>query len=87
MGAVLHTGDFRAEPWFLESLKRNPFLEKYLAAAEPPPEDNTHLVAKQLEAIFLDTACMLSTKVIPTKVSSRRRPCPFHCAHAPEGNM
>ncbi|KAF8886293.1 beta-lactamase-like protein [Infundibulicybe gibba] len=28
-GAILHTGDFRAEPWFLESLTQNPFLQTY----------------------------------------------------------
>lgn len=29
-GAVLHTGDMRAEPWWCEALTRNPFLSPYL---------------------------------------------------------
>ncbi|KAH7921615.1 hypothetical protein BV22DRAFT_1132123 [Leucogyrophana mollusca] len=34
LGTVLHTGDLRAEPWFLASLARNPLLQPYLA--DPP---------------------------------------------------
>ncbi|EED83235.1 predicted protein [Postia placenta Mad-698-R] len=68
-GAVLHTGDFRAEPWFLQSLMKNPFLQKYLA---PPPSCSgarrTHEdVLHTLEAIHLDTACLFSTLHVPTK--------------------
>jgi len=63
-GAVLHTGDFRAEPWFLESLTRNPFLQRYLYSKKPG------LINKPLEAIYLDTACVLSPNAIPTKVEA-----------------
>ena len=77
-GTVLHTGDLRAEPWFLSSMQRNHFLQPYLA---PSSEDLRILVArregthpeatglvKTLEAIYLDTACLLSPIVVPTKV-------------------
>ena len=30
-GAILHTGDFRAEPWFLDGLTRHPSLQPYQA--------------------------------------------------------
>lgn len=71
-GAVLHTGDFRAEPWFLQSLIKNPFLQKYLAPppscseARRTPEDVLHT----LKAIYLDTACLFSTLHVPTKVAA-----------------
>ncbi|KAH9980740.1 hypothetical protein BJV74DRAFT_85576 [Russula compacta] len=75
-GAVLHTGDFRAEPWFLDDIRRNPFLQPYLAppevregAALGPRKDNctgTPLF-KTLDSIYLDTECLLSTIEVPTK--------------------
>jgi hypothetical protein len=71
LGAVLHTGDFRAESWFLESLKRNPFLESYLTVPNSLSRHDNCAVRKQLETIYLDTACMLSAKIIPSKVSLR----------------
>ncbi|KJA22760.1 hypothetical protein HYPSUDRAFT_87152 [Hypholoma sublateritium FD-334 SS-4] len=67
-GAVLHTGDFRGEPWFLDSLTRNPFLRKYIS-----PEGAvsfTDGVSRTLEAIYLDTASVLSTSRPPTKKSA-----------------
>ena len=66
-GAILHTGDFRAETWFLESMTRNPFLQPYLA-----PRDGYSgygKFAKTLEAIYLDTASVFSTISVPTKVA------------------
>jgi len=77
-GAVLHTGDFRAEPWFLESLTHNPFLQPYLASPDPPHE-TAHPsplfppylkspVVKTLTAIYLDTASIFTETVVPTKV-------------------
>ncbi|KAL6308244.1 hypothetical protein BKA93DRAFT_868915 [Sparassis latifolia] len=77
-GAVLHTGDFRAEPWFLESLSKNPYIQQYIAASPSSlplrPYENGKLneyghlgVVKTLEAIYLDTACLLGTLNIPTK--------------------
>ena len=48
-GAILHTGDFRAEPWFLESIKRNPFLQPYLAVPEDGEFEETE-EAEEVEA-------------------------------------
>ena len=71
-GSVLHTGDFRAEPWFLESLHRNPFLQPYLALDDSTPHQVSRTVnpaiLKTLDSIYLDTACVLSTVSVPTKV-------------------
>ncbi|KAF8121744.1 beta-lactamase-like protein, partial [Boletus edulis] len=76
-GTVLHTGDLRAEPWFLSSIQRNHFLQPYLASSSEDlrifvaRREGTHLEAtglvKTLEAIYLDTACLLSPVVVPTK--------------------
>lgn len=63
-GTVLHTGDFRAEPWFLESLSRNPFLQPYLYSSDNGP------LHRVLDCIYLDTACAFSTLDVPTKVGS-----------------
>ena len=82
-GAVLHTGDFRAEPWFLDDIRRNPLLQPYLAPPETPgsatfgQRDNKcqgDRLSKTLDAIYLDTACLLSMTDVPTKV----RAPPFH---------
>ena len=82
-GAVLHTGDFRAEPWFLDDIRRNPLLQPYLAPPETPgsatfgQRDNKYQgdrLSKTLDAIYLDTACLLSLTDVPTKV----RAPPFH---------
>ncbi|KAF9222779.1 hypothetical protein BS17DRAFT_159628 [Gyrodon lividus] len=76
-GSVLHTGDFRAEPWFLSSITRNPFLQPYFADSVQDlrifvaRREGTHAEAvglvRTLEAIYLDTACLLSTVVVPSK--------------------
>lgn len=73
-GAVLHTGDFRAEPWFLDYICRNPFLQPYLAP--PKAQDGGQFdekcpgtpLSKTLDSIYLDTACVLSTTKVPAKV-------------------
>ncbi|KAG6899184.1 hypothetical protein C0993_012553 [Termitomyces sp. T159_Od127] len=64
-GAVLHTGDFRAEPWFLDSVTRNPFLQSYLASPAP---NGGKSITRTLKAIYLDTASVLSRLSVPTKV-------------------
>ncbi|KAH9959524.1 hypothetical protein BGW80DRAFT_1183450 [Lactifluus volemus] len=72
-GAVLHTGDFRAEPWFLDYIRRNPFLQPYLAP--PNAQDGGQFdekcprtpLSKILDSIYLDTASVLSTTVVPAK--------------------
>ncbi|KAE9387923.1 hypothetical protein BT96DRAFT_454671 [Gymnopus androsaceus JB14] len=67
-GAILHTGDFRAEPWFLESIKHNPLLQPYLALSEDETSENDgNGVVKTLEAIYLDTACVMQNYQVPTK--------------------
>jgi L-ascorbate metabolism protein UlaG (beta-lactamase superfamily) len=44
-GAVIHTGDLRAEPWYVEALVREPLLRPYIAAqrvsASPAPSAST----------------------------------------------
>jgi hypothetical protein len=76
-GAVLHTGDFRAEPWFLDDIRRNPFLQPYLVL--PKVREGTvqerHMdkrsgspLFKTLDAIYLDTECLLMMNDVPTKV-------------------
>lgn len=71
-GTVLHTGDFRAEPWFLQSVMRNPFLQPYLAPKSVFDDndlpDSSPRLSKTLEAIYLDTACVLSPFTVPSKV-------------------
>jgi hypothetical protein len=73
-GAVLHTGDFRAEPWFLESLVRNPLLQPYLSPQDQeclpsnPRQPLATTVSTTLEAIYLDTASALSNLQLVTKV-------------------
>ncbi|KAF9234158.1 hypothetical protein BU15DRAFT_79341 [Melanogaster broomeanus] len=76
-GSVLHTGDLRAEPWFLASITRNPFLQPYLADSADDlrvfvaRREGTHAEAagliRTLDAIYLDTACLLSPVVVPGK--------------------
>ncbi|KAF8999333.1 beta-lactamase-like protein [Cyathus striatus] len=63
-GAILHTGDIRIEPWFLDSLKRNPYLQPYLY---PDAAASTQTISKILEAIYLDTASVFTTFSVPTK--------------------
>ncbi|KAJ7138135.1 hypothetical protein C8R44DRAFT_868466 [Mycena epipterygia] len=65
-GAVLHTGDFRAESWFLESITHNPFLQSYLASLDPHNSAPDPL-SKTLDAIYLDTASVMSFAAVPTK--------------------
>ena len=52
--AILYTGDIRSEPWFVNSLVRNPFLIEYASGL------------KSLDCIYLDTSNIGPTK-FPTK--------------------
>jgi DNA cross-link repair 1C protein len=52
--AVLYTGDIRSEPWFVNSLTRNPFLIEYTSGL------------KTLDCIYLDTSNTVPI-VFPTK--------------------
>ncbi|KAG8855354.1 hypothetical protein FRB91_002329 [Serendipita sp. 411] len=67
-GAILHTGDVRAEPYFIQSLGRNPLLQQYI------PHPNTtqwptsqDAVVRTLEAIHLDTEALILVDDLPTK--------------------
>ncbi|KAJ7597693.1 hypothetical protein C8J56DRAFT_1159547 [Mycena floridula] len=60
-GNVLHTGDFRAEPSFLDSIIHNQYLKPYLA------DCNSNDVSCTLDAIYLDTACVMQTDDVPPK--------------------
>jgi hypothetical protein len=70
-GAVLHTGDFRAEPWFVTAVTRNPYLQPYLAcptsSTSTPGSSGANQVFQTLDAIYLDTACLLQQSPLPTK--------------------
>jgi len=57
--AVLYTGDIRSEPWFVNSLIRNPFLIQYTSGL------------KRLDCIYLDTSNISPTK-FPTKAEGLR---------------
>lgn len=104
-GNFLHTGDLRAEPWFIESLTRNPFIQRYTKPNFPRefctgwrfpdyipdryaerkgkgPEQPLQRSAqvhgpgklavtrKVLDAIYLDTASVFSTSIVPDKQSA-----------------
>ncbi|EIW59274.1 uncharacterized protein TRAVEDRAFT_36726 [Trametes versicolor FP-101664 SS1] len=74
-GAVLHTGDLRAEPWFLNSLRHNPYIQRYLDTSSASPLSNHRnssrsTVLPKLEAIYLDTACLLNTYDVPNKADA-----------------
>jgi len=68
----------RAEPWFLSSLSRNAFLQPYLADSTDnlnvfvTRREGMHMeatgVVKTLEAVYLDTANLLSSVMLPSKV-------------------
>src|ERR1700733_3543743 len=77
-GAVLHTGDMRAEIPFIEELKRNKFINRYLAM--DPKFDHRNLDSRArntteeaifptLEAIYLDTAGLCVDIEVPSKGS------------------
>lgn len=53
--AVLYTGDVRAEPWFVNTLIRNPFLIEYTTGQ------------KSLDCIYLDTSFTDQNMTFPTK--------------------
>lgn len=75
-GAVLHTGDFRAEPWFLGNILREPLLQKYLTVPTSWKDGETDSssvgISETLEAIYLDTACLLGNSGLPPKVTQPR---------------
>ncbi|PVG04680.1 hypothetical protein CPB86DRAFT_721045 [Serendipita vermifera] len=66
-GAVLHTGDVRAEPFFIESLSRNPVLQQYIPDANTEWPTSPDCPVQTLEAVHVDTASLLQTNDVPTK--------------------
>ncbi|KAJ3532022.1 hypothetical protein NM688_g7488 [Phlebia brevispora] len=75
-GAVLHTGDFRAESWYLDCIVKEPALQKYLAVPDMHVDMDLHggrvpvQVTESLEAIYLDTACLMSAVELPSKAKA-----------------
>ena len=67
-GAILHTGDFRAEPVFINAIMKNPFLQQYLAPQYSASTSGRQYWSKTLDSIFLDTSSMLRMCNVPTKV-------------------
>lgn len=72
-GAVLHTGDVRAEPVMLEQLARNPLIQKYIpdpfSRYTAPTKEDSPL--KTLEAIYIDTvALILDTEMLGKEEAS-----------------
>ncbi|CAE6386262.1 unnamed protein product [Rhizoctonia solani] len=61
-GAILHTGDIRAEPAMVSRLAQNEYIAPYLATNGQQK--------KQLEAVYLDTASFVGTQIAPSKASA-----------------
>ncbi|CAE6395842.1 unnamed protein product [Rhizoctonia solani] len=61
-GAILHTGDVRAEPAMISRLAQNDYIAPYLFTNGQQK--------KQLEAVYLDTASFIGTQVVPSKASA-----------------
>lgn len=57
---VLHTGDVRADTRFIDSLKRNPILQEFLAPASVYQKAKSLVGGgrRVLDRIYLDTAAM-----------------------------
>ncbi|GJJ13465.1 hypothetical protein Clacol_007719 [Clathrus columnatus] len=70
-GNILHTGDMRAEPAFLASLSRNPLLQPYIRPSVSFSDSidlSPEKPMRRLDAIYLDTACLLSHHDLLSKV-------------------
>ncbi|KGB77315.1 hypothetical protein CNBG_3153 [Cryptococcus deuterogattii R265] len=67
--AVLHTGDVRADTRFIDSLKRNPILQEFLAPTSMYRKAKSLVGGgrRVLDRIYLDTAVMLGTGDMPDK--------------------
>jgi hypothetical protein len=59
-GAIMHTGDIRAEPAMVSRLAQNAHIKPYLSAGGQQK--------KQLEAVYLDTSSFIGTQLVPSKV-------------------
>lgn len=65
--AVIVTGDIRAEPHWVDSLRRYPSLAPYIP--DPPGTSATGLWKSTLDCIYLDTSCVMRNEELVTKVS------------------
>ncbi|CAE6519796.1 unnamed protein product [Rhizoctonia solani] len=61
-GAILHTGDMRAEPAMVSRLARSVHMAPYLFTNGQQE--------KQLEVVYLDTASFIGTQIVPSKASA-----------------
>lgn len=59
--AILYTGDVRSEPFLINSLTENPYLQDYLSL-------HGHASRKTLDQIYLDTSAALSKGRLLSKV-------------------
>ncbi|KAF8516335.1 beta-lactamase-like protein, partial [Hysterangium stoloniferum] len=71
-GNFLHTGDLRAESSFVDSLKRSPWLQKYIPPSLSYSDSascgtDNEKPLRTLDGIYLDTACLLSHHDILSK--------------------
>ena len=70
---VLYTGDMRAEPHLINSLRENPILKPYVAQQQakrkPGPKSSLkYESAKVIDEIYLDTAAAMTRSQILPKV-------------------
>ena len=68
-GAVLHTGDFRCETVFIDSLRKNLFLQRYISQPDPEHPDVYIKPAETLDSIFIDTENLFANYRVLSKVS------------------
>ncbi|KAH7340610.1 hypothetical protein B0J17DRAFT_326791 [Rhizoctonia solani] len=61
-GAILHTGDVRAEPAMVSRLAQSVHIAPYLFTNGQQK--------KQLEAVYLDTSSLIGTQIVPSKASA-----------------
>lgn len=72
---VLYTGDIRAEPHLINSLRENPILKPYIAYQQvkrrPGPKSSVkYESAKVIDEIYLDTAAAMTRSQILPKVGA-----------------
>ncbi|WWD22472.1 hypothetical protein CI109_106965 [Kwoniella shandongensis] len=68
--AVLHTGDVRADSQMMQSLKRNPAVQEYIAPTtlyKRKTEGKCSAGRRMMDRIYLDTAAVLGTGDMPDR--------------------
>jgi len=58
----------RADALFLQSLSRNPLVQRYIPHPDIPWPAPNDAPVQTLEAIYIDTAWLLEMRDIPSKV-------------------